>query len=877
MSSRYVLFTLFYIAALLIKLEHVEAAEYKLGHYVTPEQQKIVLHLNPNIDEYRGTTEISVHVKEAVSAIKLYSKKLNIRRATLTLDAEKPIGLAASKANKYDIIELTAQQKIERGRYLLSVQFSGNYNRDMTGLYQFYDQGHYLATQFQAMQARTVFPSFDEPEFKISFQITIIAPSDFDVISSTPIEFIDEKNGYITHHFKETRPINTDVIAFSVGKFKSLTIKGLPVSSVIYTTQGADNHYEHVARVIPKLFNYIQSYFSIQFPYQKLDFLVLPAYEGAGMENVGLVTLNKTWITSPNEVSKSKRYALYKLLAHEIIHMWFGNLVTMRWWDDLWLNESFSEWLARKMVTTHYAEFENNLDLPQLESFWDDTPTSRPIKRTMRTVDDYHSIGQVVYTKGSSVIAMVEQYVGERAFRLAVISYIKQFYGGNVSYSEFIAHIEAHAKRPVADIFDSFLKQPSYPFVSVTRKNNQLIITQRPFTESGSEPVRELSSTNKAPYWHIPLQLKFFTHHGVIIQPVLLNETELTVPLPKGTFAVFPDAYGLGYYRYTSYFDDTVSDAGNETWINLLSDIEKQSLMANNQALVRGGYRSYADALTLQLQMITNKSVNQELVVEGLRALNNDFYDVVPPRLYEPNASYIIEKLSPILNARRWYRDNSDASANSELKSISLIFLGAKLRDNDAINFAKTHYQAILTRQSQLDIELQNAVLNVIASTSGKKELNQFMATYKTSKNEALKKRLIRYMGYFSFEGAVQMYYAFLFSKDVRKEAFKGYYLQYPIYNPKNRTSAINYLEKNINKLFEKSSPEEQQWQPYSFATVCSIELKDRINKLFSSYIDKIDGLKSKLANVNHMITQCDVAQKAQYERLVDLLSVKEN
>ena len=710
------------------------------------------------------------------------------------------------------------------------------------------------------MKARTVFPSFDEPSFKIPFTINITAPTEYQVLGTTLIERTETTGEETTHFFKQTAAINTDVLAIAVGMFDSIEVEGLPIPSKIYLTKGQDNNVEAMTRDIPQIFRYVQSYFSAEFPYQKLDFLVLPIYSGAGMENVGLVTLHEDMVTFSDNNDDLGSYNSHKLIAHEIIHMWFGNLVTMRWWDDLWLNESFSEWLARKAIVDTFPNLHGELDLPQLGAFWDDFPSASAIKREIKSVDDYHAIGQVVYTKGHAIVAMVEKHVGEKAFQLAIIDYIKKFKGQNVSFLEFIKHMESHTGYDLNKIFNTFLSQPQYPLISFVAKDNQLTISQEEFTkqEAGS------TSLIQPNLWHVPLRLKLFTDEGVKLKSILLDKATISITLPESTYAIFPDVDAVGYFRYQ--VKDQHKTSGD--WLKLLSDKEKKSLLANNNDLVKGNYLRYADALALQLLLLSDKTLNENLVKEILEDLYNDFFDFVPLDLHSAYRRYFYQNMSDSLDNIRWYKAVNKLGSNTDLQASSLKFLGSRLQDKDAIAFAKTHYQSILNEKSQLAASMQNAVLDVMASNSGQEVFQQFQLAYKASNESSLKHRLIRYMGYFNYTNSVTDYYDFLFSKDITKTEFKGYYLQYPVYNPSNRVAAISYLEHSIDKLFAKVSDDEKQWQPYSFASGCSPHIQQRLNKLYRPYLKEVNGLKDKLANVNHMINQCMAMQNANHLQL---------
>ena len=862
------------IASLLvIASAELYADNYRLGNVVNPVSQKISLTLNPSDKGFKGLTNISIRLNQPTTHIPIHSKNLNISKARLIrADNNKSVDLWVSEASEFDIVPLKSPRVLDKGEYQLEILYSGVYGNEGEGLYKFSEAGvDYLATQFQAMKARTVFPSFDEPGFKIPFKLSITTPKALEVLASTPVNSVVVQDKLATYTFERTAAINTDVLAFSVGKFDRVKVTGLPVESNIYVTLGKADQAAVMAAAIPQLFQRVQSYFASEFPYQKLDFLVLPQYSGAGMENVGLITLNEDMVLFSPDTAKEGLYELYKLLAHEIAHMWFGNLVTMRWWDDLWLNESFADWLARKIVLAHFPEVKGELKLPQLEAFWDDGPQNPAIKRKMKSVADYNAIGQIVYSKGHALIAMVEEFVGEDKFRQAIIDYVRKYAGENVSYQEFIAHMEKHTQMSLNGIFKSFLTQSGYPLVTLKMKGELLEISQQPFALANRSSKHEALGLSPITAWDIPLQLKFLTHNGIKNVSVLLDKAKLVMPLPKGALAVFPDGDALGYYRY-QVISDKATDIKKQ--LILLTDKEKKSWLANTTDLARGGYQNFAEVLRLQVKLINDTTINPQIAADIGYELMDHFQGLVPPGLHKPYIKFLTKELSGLRASLNWGQQANLTQEEAKLNARLLTLFGGRLKDKEAIGFARSHYRQVLKGSSSLNVALQNAVLNLMASVSGADVFQQYKEAYLTSQDAHHKARLIRYLGYFSFSGSVKNYYDFLFSSDMPEQDFRGYYLQYPVYTPANRLAAIEYFEHSVAKLFEKVADEEKQWQPYSFASACSITLKIKLNDVFSPYVKKVEGLKDKLANVNNMIEQCIEVQQQNKSQLSSLFTL---
>lgn len=849
------------------------AQDYRLGNAINPLHQSVALSLDPSQKGFAGSTEITISLNQATNKIRLYQKGLiNLKAALTNTHDKQTLNLAVGSTNDFDILELISPEPLNKGHYRLKIEFSGLYSSRSEGLYQFNEAGiDYLATQFQAMKARTVFPSFDEPEFKIPFEFILTVPKGLDVLANTSVKNVSLAGDHAIHTFKQTAAINTDVLAFAVGQFEQMVVEGLPVSSSILVTKGKLDKTKDIAEAIGPLFHRISDFFKAEYPYEKLDFLVLPHYGGAGMENVGLVTLNEDWVLVSNSKAKGDLYEMHKLVAHEIAHMWFGNLVTMRWWDDLWLNESFAEWLARKIVLEHFEEVGGELELPQLSAFWNDGPDNPPIKREMQSVADYNAVGQIVYSKGHALIAMVEQYVGKAKFRQAMIDYIANFSHQNVSYAEFITHLESHTKKPLKGIFNSFLTQSGYPLVTLSLSGKKLTLAQQPFSSTKNNAKDDAGNVSSDLLWHIPLKLKFFSQESITTRSVLLDQAEKVVLVPEGTTYVFADTNGLGYFRYkvNAHQDSSLR-------FNRLSDKEQKSLIANMSDLVSGGYLNYVELLNLQVKLVGTADTNVQIASDTVTELINGFEEVVPVSLHQGYVDYLTKELSALRSNIQWQQDTNDNLQYVGFKAKLLGLFGGYLADKKAIGFATTNYQKVLLGTSSLSEPWQKAVLNVMASVSGPSVFNQFKAAYISSKNEAHKAEILRYMGAFSYNGAVSHYYDFLFSKHVVEKNFKGYYFQYPVFNPINRLAAINYFQYGVGKLFDRVSEEEKQWQPYSFARACSSKVKAKLNTVFSPFVDEIKGLKEKLTNVNNMIEQCTQTQQKNQAALSRLFNTKD-
>lgn len=831
--------------------------EFKLSDDIVPSFQLIELTLDPELAQYSGTTTIEINITKATKVIKLYSKGLLISSVMVESKSRlhSPMKLAVVGTNEFDITSFSAKNTLPKGKYKLSLSYQGKYTDNGSGLFKVTENNeNYLFTQFQAMLARTVFPSFDQPNFKISFQFKISVPKGFMAISNTPQKQLTSHNRLNTFVFEPTAPIYTDVLAFSVGKFDSIDIPHMPVPSKLYVLKGKLPQTSFAIKHMSKIFKEVESFFSIKYPYKKLDMIAVPNYSNAAMEHVGLIYYKEDFILLDDTPSiREQKYSL-KLFAHEIAHMWFGNLVTMHWWNDLWLNESFAEWLARKVVINAFPSLSAELDLPQIRSLFDDNvDNQQPIRRTVKSKIDADSMGDIAYNKGNAILNMIEYYVGEDKFRQAVIAYLLEYKNSNATLQDFVKHIEEVSNKDLAGFFSSFLEQPGFPLLTLKRNEGKLLITQHPFG------AKHENNRNDKMLWHVPLMIKFLSESGVITQSVFLKNKTLELTIPHGVKAIFPDANAVGYYRYLLADEDENYIKRN---ITQLDDNEKLAWLNNNEHLAKIGKHAYADVLSTKLALLSDISLNKKIATDIIRDIDHSYTDFIPENIVNEYSRYIAKHLKPRLTTLKWHlipeRSNNitrkTSMADKALMASLFRLAGSRLRDKSAIEFAKENYLDILSEKSLLDSSLSSEILNVVASNFGEDEYKLFESAYEKTTNSRLKSDIISSMGYFASPKIVTRYYDFLLSGKVPTDEI-GYRFQYPSFNPALRHYVIDYIENNKDEILKHIN--EKQWFPYNFITSCEEDIRVRVNEVFSTWINEIPGLKEKLNTVDETIKQC--------------------
>jgi len=552
-----------------------ESPDYRLPPGVSPISQSIELQLDPASTDFSGRTSIALRVDQEVSRIGLYQVDLTLERIVLISgDQERELG---ATDGDWDMSWLADGKPIAPGEYRLDIEYGGSYPTDSLGMHRVrFEDNDYVFTQFEAMQARRAFPVFDEPSFKIPYQLSIRAPAGLTVISNTPVEASAESEGWQQVRFMQTRPLPSYLLAYAVGPLDRAPIEGMSVPGFIYTPKGRAGEVGFAVRHTPAILKALESYFGAPYHYRKLDLLAVPEFAFGAMENPGLVTFRTDLLMVGDQVSGSTAAGVLGVIAHELAHMWYGDLVTMAWWDDLWLNEAFASWMGGKVMQSVYPEYETDLRLPQSYAFPDDQRVSaKAIRKLVRNeAEGIEDLG-LNYSKGKAILLMMEGYAGPDVFRAAIRDYLARHAWGNATAADLWAAITEHAGGDISAIAAGYTDQPGLATVSIDASGK---VTQSRYTSYGRKAPAQT--------WRIPLDIKY-KHEGQIKRMAYLLEGESgQLALPEGTEWVFPDAGANGYYRWRT---DAKWFARLSQDTDVLSNREKIALLDNSEGLVGAG------------------------------------------------------------------------------------------------------------------------------------------------------------------------------------------------------------------------------------------------------------------------------------------------
>ena len=597
---------------------------HRLSHKVEPLYQLIQLNLDPDEDVYTGSTSIELKIKESIDFFRLHGQEFEIFKADLEQKGVSfPINI---DFQQYGFLKVIPEKNIPAGDYILKIQFGGHFDKKGLGIVKYTkDSLNYLYTQMEPIHARKFFPCFDEPIFKFEYQLEITAPKDYLVVSNTPDQTDSIHENSKTTLFKKTKPMPSYLLAFAVGPYETTPIPGISFPARIILPKGYTDKSQFIKGHTAKILTSLENYFGSLYPYEKLDFIG-PGYPGGAMENPGLVVYREDYLIDSDQRSKTERQYLLHTTAHELAHMWFGNLVSLKWWDDNWLKEGLAEWLAREIVYQEFPEFIMENYISEIENYPmndDIKATTEPIHRHLRGNEDPDEVfGSLTYYKSPAVLRMVENWIGKEIFRQAMQAYIKTYRWGNADAEDLFRILQETSGKDIIQVMHDFVFQAGVPIITGTLKNrNTLVLSQ--------ERYKSLENLNTySTLWHIPVSLKIYDGNAVEQRYVFLDQ--------KTKEFSFPEFETIDWVHLKSnlqgYYIQSISkDRFERAIFSYHLDLnEKGDLFTGLRYSYLAGGTNPTDFLQTAFDLRKTSDVAIiESTVDRVTDVNNDFVDVV--------------------------------------------------------------------------------------------------------------------------------------------------------------------------------------------------------------------------------------------------------
>ncbi|MDK1287688.1 M1 family metallopeptidase [Pseudoalteromonas umbrosa] len=824
--------------------------DYRLAKVAKPIQQHVSLDVDPAKERFSGQTTIDIQVLKDTQFIELNGLDYAIEFAKLLGD--KPCDLKDTML-KTGKVKLACDTIIPKGKYTLKIAFDAPYNRQSVGLYKSIDRGvPYLFTQFQMSDARRAFPVFDEPEFKIPFQLTITAPSSQKVYANTPVIKTDSNDGKTTHYFDKTPPLSSYLVALAVGPFEHVPVEKMSVPGNIVTPHGKIGIAHSAVKETPKILNALEQYFDIPYAYKKLDQVALPEFPYGAMENAGLITYREEIllvdpITQPRNDFNTHLY----VIAHELAHQWYGNLVTLKWWNDMWLNEAFATWIGGKVVTKLYPELERDLLLPQHNAMVRDAMiTTKPIRKPINSSDDIMDGLGLAYSKGSAVLTMVEEWIGHEVFQQGMRNYIKKYAYKNAEAKDLWSELEAVSKKDVPGVLDSFVSQSSFPLIDFTQSGKTLTLTQTRFLPKGQQA--------KAQLWKVPVSIKYGDNKGnVATKRVLLTEQTQSVTLDFTPTWVYPNDNAIGYYLWSmpeAQYQAVLTQADKA-----LNTREKLSLIETAKQLMDAG-KINAYTLLASLNTFTNDA-HPKVTANALEGIVSNMRTFKTDKNQSQWQSLISQKVSDAIERYGFEKQAGESDTVSELRAMVFRLAAFEVQDTNIIAEAQKQTVQFLKDPSKVDPYLAKTYLEIAAYFGDQALLNQFKSTIEQTATPSVRVKLLSALGYFNQKDLQSQVQSYLLTDKLTASDTPAV-LRGLSYRPERKAKMNQWIFENFEQVAKRVPPYVVSYLPYISMPKCQEQGFKDIKSFYESKIEAFPGMGKSLPTAELRLNTCLSLQK---------------
>jgi aminopeptidase N len=845
-------------AALLVLLSTASLAQ-RLPETALPEHYELSFAPDFQKDTFAGDETIRVRVLKATPTITLNSAEITFQDATITQGGSKQTAKIATDP-KQETATLTVDKALTPGEATLHIVYSGILNNQMRGLYlSKTEKRKYATTQFEATDARRAFPSFDEPDKKATFAVTAVVDQGDTAISNGRV--ISDKpgpgSGKHTIKFSTSPKMSSYLVALVVGDLECEEggVDGIPIR--VCGTPDKKGMGQFALKAAEFTMHYYNQYFGIKYPYGKLDIVGMPDFSAGAMENVGcIISRDLILFVDP----KSSSYFLQKAVAqaavaHEMAHQWFGDLVTTRWWDDLWLNEGFATWMSFKPIEAYKPEW--NLQEDEVQSAEqamdeDSLNSTHPIHQDVKSPQEILELADsITYNKAAATLRMIEGYVTPEVFRKGINTYLAKYSYSNATSQDFWNTIAQVSGKPVDKIMAGYVQQPGVPLVTAAASCNSgrtsLTLTQQRYFYD-----RKLIEAGSPERWDIPVCLKTGTGE----QCTMLNTKSGGASL-AGCNPVFVNAGARGYYR--SAYDANGLRGLASAAEQKLSAPERIRLVDDSWAEVRIGRLNVGDYMLLAENLkddpsraVIDEVTNQLRYAASYLVRDDDrsAYETWIQRIFEP----VGDKLG-------WTPGANDSEELRAKRADLFNLVGDAGRDPKLVPIARDIVQRALNGETA-DATLFYAASTIAARNGDAQLYNSIVEHLKTTKSPEEYFRWLRMLGRFEDPALVQRSLEYSISGQVRSQD-APFLLGALMANTHNRKAAWDFVRAHWPQVEAKLTNFSTGSVINSASQFCEATERDEVQQFFSQH--PIPGTDRTLQQALESINLCvDLRQQQQ-------------
>jgi alanyl aminopeptidase len=839
-----------------------------------PLRYDVDLTIDPAREDFAGTIVAELELAAPTRVVWLNAEEIAVEAATFEAGGATAAARAITRDKHF--LGLVVERSLPAGRARLTIRYRGKAHRDDgNGLYTFQEAGAwYAVTQFAPTDARQAFPCFDEPAYKVPWRLTLRTRKELVALANTPIESEQEgPDGMKTVRFAETRPLPSYLVAFAIGPFEFVdagkTRGGAPIRVVV--PRGHIQEVAYPVKATRPLVDLLEDYFGIPYPYEKLDLVAVPVLNVGAMENPGLVTFRQgALLTRPGEETLGSRQAYAAIAAHELAHQWFGNYVTLAWWDDVWLNEAFASWVGAKIVARWQPAWDASVERVARKvrvMVLDSLAAARAIRQPIADEGDiFNAFDDITYEKGPAVLSMIERWTGAETFQRGVRAYLARHAWGNATYADFAGEISAAAGQDLRPVLDSFVLQSGVPFVSFELRCER---GAPPRLALGQERYRPLGSRiDPRRTWHVPVCVRWGAGAASGRDCAMLDAEAAELPLSAKACPdwVLPNEAGAGYYHMRlggELLDRLLARAPR-----VLALPERVALVGDVNALVASGDAQIAAALGLVEALAKDRSLH---LVETSIELVAGLDEMVPAELW-PSYERLIRRLfGARAAALGWQVQRREPDDARRLRPALLSLVAGVGRDPALGRQATALAWKWLDDRKAVDPSVVGAVLAVAAGRGDQPLFDRLFAEAKRTSDRTERARLLDALGSFVEPKLAGQAMALMLTDQFDLREALGL-LQGGFQHAATRELAYRFLVEHFDAISGRLPPMYRPSLALSPSSLCDDARKAEVEQLFRPRLEKLDGGPRVLAQALEQLSLCAAAKRAQTPGVVAYL-----
>ena len=829
---------------------------------VTPQHYSLTLEPDLKAATFTGKEEIDVTLDKPANSITLNAAQITFQTVTITADGNTQT--ANVTENKPDEqATLHVDKEIPAGAATIKIAYTGILNDQLRGFYlSKAAHRNYAVTQFEPTDARRAFPSFDEPAMKATFATTLIVDKGDTAISNTNI--VSDEPGPAadkhTIHFATTPKMSTYLVAFLVGDFQCLSGEsdGVPIRTC--ATPDKVQMGAYALQAAEFFLHYYDNYFGIKYPMPKLDMIGIPDFEAGAMENFGAITYRETvFLIDDKTASPNAKKTVAIDVAHEMAHQWFGDMVTMKWWNNLWLNEGFATWMESKAVSAWKPQWnlsqDEALDLDGVLNY-DAGKVTRAIRANANTPGEINEMFDgITYQKGGAVLAMTENYESPEVFRQGVHKYLEAHMYGNATAEDFWNAQTETSGKPINKVMDSFITEPGVPLLTFTspRGGSTEASQQRFFLDPETHADHPQT-------WTVPI---CFRTDGAP-KCELLTSAEQKLPVPNADF-FFANANDRGYYR--TLYDPADYNKILSVAETKLSPAVRIGFAGNEWALMRSGRSGIGNYL--DLAAVLRNDPNAGVIQNLAGAIDATDERIATPADRVKLAAWVRQEFRPSYDRVKEISP-SDSVQKKQLRATLFGVLGEIGRDPQIIAQAKELTNKYIANQASVEPSLVRPAA-MIATENGDSHLfDQLQQLSKTSNNPDVKMTALISLANFHNPALVRRALDYATSGQVRNQDAIFLFVV-ALRSRDTRQVAWDYIQKNWEKVHAQMTTMMGGYLVQSTGSFCSAEKAQEVQTFFASH--PVAAAQRAMQRASDSIHDCAVLRATQQPKLTEWLA----